>query len=226
MSETAPQQPVEVEVPELDVPGLIRRVRRACDLNQRELAARLGVSQSRVGRWETGDDDPSISVFAQLVALAGWSVAVVSEPGVTVPPMRSDAVRDAAGRRRPAHLDVVPEPPEAFCWGRPVQDRRARGRCHSRHRAPTQRVVADDHPTEDDIAAFVAAWRKRRKDRQQELDERLLAAQLARDPSCEDPCHCLDDCFDVPGCLTTCECQCEGVLFEPGEVGAINEQAR
>lgn len=216
MVENVPQQPVGAHVPELDVPGLIRRVRRICDFNQRELAARLGVSQSTVARWETGDDEPPISVFARLVALAGLSLAVVNESGAAARPMRSDGVRDAAGRRRPAHLDIVPEPPEAFCWGRPVRDRRARGRCRSDYGIPQPRVVADDHPSEEDVAAFVAEWRRRRKEKTQRVHERILAAPVARDPSCHDPCNCVDGCFEVPGCLTTCECRCEGAVFEPG----------
>lgn len=174
-------------VPDFDVPGLIRRVRRVCDLNQLELAERLGVSQSTIGRWETGAAEPTVSMFTTLVALAGWSLSVRDENAEAVRPMRPDGVRDAAGRRRPAHLDVKPRRPTYTSWGRKIVDREAPGRVNR------------------------GAGRRRK-----ESAERVRAMRLAEDPRCEDPCHCLDGCFEVPGCLTTCDCTCEPALFEPG----------
>lgn len=204
------------DVPDFDVPGLIRRVRRVCDLNQLELAGRLGVSQSTIGRWETGAAEPTVSMFTTLVALAGWSLSVRDENAEAVRPMRPDGVRDAAGRRRPAHLDVKPRKPLPSSWGRKVVDRHAPGRVSRDADRRTTALVDDDHPTEQDIDDYVAAWRRGLEEWRREFAERVRAMQLAEDPKCEDPCHCLDGCFEVPGCLTTCECTCEPALFEPG----------
>jgi transcriptional regulator with XRE-family HTH domain len=38
----------------------IARQRRACFLTQEALAAKLGVTQSAVARWETGDSTPAL----------------------------------------------------------------------------------------------------------------------------------------------------------------------
>ncbi len=91
----------------LDVPQLVRRVRRTADLSQAQLAQRLGVSQSTVARWETGQLEPDIGLFARLVALAGYRVGVFDAAGDPVRPMRSDVERDRQGRFLPAHLDAV-----------------------------------------------------------------------------------------------------------------------
>lgn len=45
----------------------IRRRRREMDMTQEELARRVGVTQSAVGKWETGDCAPTV---AKLVAVA------------------------------------------------------------------------------------------------------------------------------------------------------------
>src|SRR5215210_5990817 len=87
-------------------PGLVRRARRAADLSQRGLAARLGVSQSTVARWETGQSSPTLSLVEQMLALSGLRLEMTDADGVSVAPMREDAPRDRAGRRFPAHVDL------------------------------------------------------------------------------------------------------------------------
>ena len=95
-------------------PGLVRRARRAADLSQRDLAARLGVSQSTVARWETGQSSPTLSLVEQMLALSGLRLAMIDTAGEPVAPMREDAPRDRAGRRFPAHVDL-----DALGWWMP-----------------------------------------------------------------------------------------------------------
>ena len=89
------------------VAGYVARARRIADLSQRELAQRLGVGPATVGRWECGGT-MAVDALTRVLALAGLRLQVVDEQGDVVPPFGSDAVRDNAGRRFPAHLDVVP----------------------------------------------------------------------------------------------------------------------
>ena len=204
--------------PAFDVPGLIRRLRRTLDLSQADLAKSLGVSQSTVARWETGSCEPSIRLFTHMMAMAGWVLAVHDVDDAQVRPMRPDGVRDAAGRRRPAHLDVHMESPLQHCAGRKATERRAAGRVPRDSTRRHTGVIPDDHPTEEDVRAYVAKWRQDRKEENQRFAERLRQAMIARgepDPHTWE-CQCLDECFDVPGCLMDCPCQCEPVVYEPG----------
>lgn len=92
----------------LDVPGLIRRVRRERDLSQRDLAGLLGLSQASIARLETGEVSPRMNVFQRLLRFAGYRVQVVGSEGRIAAPMDPDAVRDRGQRRLPAHLDPAP----------------------------------------------------------------------------------------------------------------------
>jgi len=89
------------------VAGLVRRVRRMAGLLQRELAASLGVSQSRVARWETGRSRATGDDLERMGALAGLRLALVDEARTPVTPMREDAARDVLGRRMPAHVEAM-----------------------------------------------------------------------------------------------------------------------
>ncbi len=105
-----------VSRPFLDsVPGLVRRVRRQLDVSQRGLAARLGVSQSRVARWETGRTIPSAADLEDVLALAGATLVAVDEDDNPVSAMNPLAVRDRADRHYPAHCD----PRGAGWWAPP-----------------------------------------------------------------------------------------------------------
>ena len=93
-------------LPFLDaLPGLVRRVRRELGVSQRGLAARLGVSQSRVARWETGRAIPSAADIEEVLALDGATLVAVAEDGARVAPMDPLAIRDRADRHYPAHCD-------------------------------------------------------------------------------------------------------------------------
>ena len=53
----------------VQIANSIRRGRAAAKLSQKQLAQRLGVSAGAVGRWETGDINPSISNRVQIARL-------------------------------------------------------------------------------------------------------------------------------------------------------------
>jgi len=86
-------------------PGMVRRIRRMLDLSQRELAEALGTAQATVARWETGAVSPDLESVGRMAALAGLRLALVDAAGAPVEQMATDALRDRAGRRFPAHLD-------------------------------------------------------------------------------------------------------------------------
>ncbi|MEO3772916.1 helix-turn-helix transcriptional regulator [Micromonospora sp. B9E7] len=97
---------------ETDLGQALRALRRRADLSQRELAERSGVPQPTLARIESGRAvDPRFRTVERLVRAAGGELAVgvpsaldITEP-TTVP---HDDMRDEAGRRYPAHLDVWP----------------------------------------------------------------------------------------------------------------------
>ena len=130
-------------------------MRRRADLSQRQLAALAGVPASTVARIESGyAQDPRFRTVERLLRAGGLSLSVVGSrvawwidfgtPG--------NELRDAAGRRYPAHLDVhevrdprdwsgawwaneylsrpemwpVEVPPYSFDLSRPDRDRRRR----------------------------------------------------------------------------------------------------
>lgn len=101
------------------LPGLVRRVRRELGVSQRDLAAQLGVSQSRVARWETGRTIPSTADLEDVLALIGATLVAVDQDGDQVRAMNPLAVRDRADRRYPAHCDPRAEgwwsPPGSLC---------------------------------------------------------------------------------------------------------------
>jgi HTH-type transcriptional regulator/antitoxin HipB len=99
---TAPQ-------PVFDTSGYVRRARRLADLSQRELATQIGVDQSAISRVE-GGRDLEVNTFLRILATANLRVAIVDASGEEVTAMPGDVVRDRAGRRKPAHLDVHARP--------------------------------------------------------------------------------------------------------------------
>ena len=105
------------------LPGLVRRVRRQLGVSQRGLAAQLGVSQSRVARWETGRTIPSTADLAEVLALAGATLLAVDEDGERVVAMNPLAIRDRADRHYPAHCD----PRGEGWWSPPGSLRSAEG---------------------------------------------------------------------------------------------------
>jgi HTH-type transcriptional regulator/antitoxin HipB len=128
---------------------------------------------------------------------------VLDSSGTEVEPVPHDVLRDHAGRRFPAHLDVrPPEDPPAYRGanlrpGRPpatgwYHQRRARAGLRRRQGTPI------DHLTTS------GERRRKRADR-----EARAAAALARQAITPEPeCTCLDGCFER-ACLADCPCQCE-----------------
>ncbi|HHU38083.1 MAG TPA: helix-turn-helix transcriptional regulator [Propionibacterium sp.] len=185
----------------LHVPGLVRRVRRATDLSQRDLAARLGVSQATVARWEMGSAEPSLLLFQRLLGLARWGLAVVGEEGQPVEPMATDTCRDRGHRRFPAHLDVE-DAVDPLTWERRP---RARRRPHrDRRRRLAGGLAPGDHPTWEALEEARAAERARRR---AASDER---ARLRPRQSLT-VCRCTGACFLTAGCIPGCRCGCEAV---------------
>nr|WP_274638288.1 helix-turn-helix transcriptional regulator [Microbacterium bovistercoris] len=94
---------------EIDVSGYVRRARRLADLSQRDLAQLVAVGQSTIARVESGGEI-DVRTLARILAVANLRLAVVDRQGGEVRPMPADVLRDRAGRRRPAHLDVHARP--------------------------------------------------------------------------------------------------------------------
>ena len=144
----------------LDVIGLVRRVRRTCDVNQRELARPLGVSQSTVARWEAGESEPSLAQFQQLLDLVGCRLEAVGADGEFLRPMDNTTPRDQQGRLRPAHLDVIDT---ITAWGEPTLTAPQRFyRDLRRYRLP---FTPSDHPSALDVARLRRARNEARDTR-------------------------------------------------------------
>lgn len=184
----------------LDVPGVVRRLRRTLDLSQRDLADELGVGQATVARWETGESEPSLAMFQRLLALADWGLDVVDEAGDAVLPMESAACRDRGHRRFPAHLDVEDAELPSSMERRP----RAAGRRHRDAARLRAGGVPMDHPTP---AALVEARRCAVAARREAQRERYGALCAPREPA--DECRCTVDCFVSTTCRPGCRCGCE-----------------
>lgn len=96
-----------------DLGRALRALRRRADLSQRQLAERSGVPQPTLARIESGRAaNPRFRTVERLVRAAGGKVAIgmpSAAPAITEPtPVPHDDMRDEAGRRYPAHLDVWP----------------------------------------------------------------------------------------------------------------------
>ncbi len=64
-----------------DLPGVLRRIRRAADLSQRDLASVLGVSKSLVGAVETGGVGLDVRVLARAAEHARLRLTLVDAAG-------------------------------------------------------------------------------------------------------------------------------------------------
>jgi HTH-type transcriptional regulator/antitoxin HipB len=150
-------------------PGLVRRVRRAAELSQRALAARLGVSQATVARWETGRTSPPLTMLEQMAAVAGLRVTLLDEAGEPAEPMREDAACDRAGRRFPAHVDLRADgwwvPPDSHLTVQGIVARResreaglpAVRYAHAVWRRRSRAILGTpvDHPTREELVEAV-----------------------------------------------------------------------
>ncbi len=165
------------------IPGMVRRVRRILDVSQRGLAARLGVSQSVVARWETGRTSPRMSVMERLLRMARVQMSFHDDDtGEVVGPMRADGARTHGGSRYPAHGDLaatgwwVPRrlramtSIEAFEWrdhSRRVGDPAIRCRLSPswKHLHRWLHGTPDDHPAVHQLVAEVRYVDECREDR-------------------------------------------------------------
>jgi transcriptional regulator with XRE-family HTH domain len=76
-------------VSDISILALLRAARRAASLSQRELAGRIGTSQSAVARLEQGEANPTLETLRR------WAAATGHELRVTLEPLRaSDPVVD------------------------------------------------------------------------------------------------------------------------------------
>lgn len=191
---------------DIDVPGIVLRVRRTCDLSQRELAAAVGLDQSQVARIESARRRIDVPVLGRILALAGYRIAILDRDGVEVTPIPADVLRDNAGRRMPAHLDVRPpfdRPREVLLH--PHADRpRPRAWYHHRARRDRRRAayghaVVADPPT---ISSLARLERERRAERARAARERMASLP---DPACS----CADECLRRGRCTESCACLCE-----------------
>lgn len=102
----------------LDLPGVLRLVRRLADLSQRQLAERIGVARSSVAKVETGAVIPRVDQLERMLAIAGLRLAVVDADRREVAAMKVwDDCMDGGGRRFPPHLDLILEPYSDDWWG-------------------------------------------------------------------------------------------------------------
>ncbi|MGY1812723.1 helix-turn-helix domain-containing protein [Blastococcus sp. SYSU D00820] len=207
---------------ELDLPGVLRRIRRAADLSQRELAERLGVSKSGVAAAESGTRGMDARALGRAAALAGLRLALLDAQGTEVPVMDGNAVRDMGDRRFPAHLDTRygdehwwhddhhygrPRPWYTFDRAREVRDA---GRRHAGTPADHQLPRPGDSPWDRAAARREAQWRAR----DEELRRRFEAGEFAAldlGPACTCPPSC-DDLLAATGELdhaADCVCGCD-----------------
>jgi HTH-type transcriptional regulator/antitoxin HipB len=193
----------EFDAPEFDASAFLPRVRRLADLSQRELADRLDVDQATVARWESGKARLTVANLCAALAVAHLRLAVVDASGREVRPFPPDTVRDNAGRRFPAHLDVTPAHRRPSNRGAGMRFDRAAARGWYALR-PTRDSARPgvpppgrppDHPTEEDLDR---AWA-----------EAMAQLRGAQQPHEVIRCWCPDDCFDLPACTDECTCGCE-----------------
>ena len=98
--------------------GILRKARRFADLSQRQLAARVKMHHSVVDRIEAGRHEPSLTLFTELLRAAGVMLVPIDiDTDTPIGTMPDDAMRDAANRYFPAHLDVRrTQGPNSLMW--------------------------------------------------------------------------------------------------------------
>ncbi|MEO5746005.1 MAG: helix-turn-helix transcriptional regulator [Terracoccus sp.] len=212
------QPTTEVELASL-VARYVVRARRRADLSQRELAQLVGVSQSTICRVEAGEGQVGASTFVRILTMAGLTLTVTDASGATVAPVSADTVRDNAGRRFPAHLDVgPPDVPTQEQLNSPRYDRQQpRASYHLRARRDRIRSLSPDakrealaigrpDPTTDHPTTAGLQQRRRL----------IRGRQLRVDPGPVPPveCDCLLECYEVGPCVGPCPCQCEALAWQ------------
>lgn len=204
--------------------GMLRRIRRAADLSQRELAAAIGISKSAVAAAESGRAGLDVRALARAAELAGLRLVLLDAAGREVVGMDPDAVRDRGGRLFPAHLDTRhgdeewwythqhhghdrEQPWYTFDRTRWVRDRiRAREGTPEDHQLPRP----GDSPRQRAEARREARWRAVAEERQR----RFLAGEFTDvDPgltcTCPATCDEVDDGSGPTKHAEDCACRCD-----------------
>src|SRR3954452_24171348 len=201
---------------------MLRRVRRIADLSQRELAAAVGISPSAVASAESGARDLPLNVVARIAEVAALRLSLVDHDGREIAGMAEDAVRDAAGRRFPAHLDTRysddgwwhgphrydREPP----WYTFDRDRSLRDRYRQQSGIPEDHQLPQpgDSPGDRAHVRQREHWRRRAEER----ERAFLAGELSG-LDAGFTCCCLPACDDLDeqtGELLhaeACPCNCD-----------------
>ncbi|MFU8870951.1 GNAT family N-acetyltransferase [Micromonospora sp. SL4-19] len=93
--------------PLTDLAAILRALRRAVDLSQRELAAKSGVPQATIARIESGRSaDPGFRIIERLVGAVAGRITISLAASGELAPVPQEELRDAAGRHPPAHLEA------------------------------------------------------------------------------------------------------------------------
>jgi HTH-type transcriptional regulator/antitoxin HipB len=209
-------------VSDFHLPGALRRIRRAADLSQRELAQALEVSKSYIGSAESGTAGLDVRVLARAAALAGLRLALVGATGDEVAGMSEASVRDRSDRRFPAHLDTRYSDEDWWHgphrydreqpWYTFDRDRRIRDMYRVRQGTPADHQLPQRGDSPEDRAA--ARRREYLRSRAEERDRRFLAGEFRDLPEpfeCACPPGC-DDTDPVTGELAHaegCPCACD-----------------
>ncbi|MFW3170091.1 helix-turn-helix domain-containing protein [Geodermatophilus sp. CPCC 206100] len=207
---------------ELDLGGVLRRIRRVADLSQRELAENIGVSKSAVAAAESGQRGLDARALARAAALAGLRLVLVDGAARVVPGMDPGAVVDEAGRRYPAHLDTrytdegwwhdEHRYSRRRLWYTFDRDRQRRDATRRVRGTPADHQLPrpGDAPEQRAEARRLARWRVREAERQR----RFLAGELNGVDlgfRCDCPPAC-DELEDRPGPAVhapDCPCRCD-----------------
>lgn len=195
------------------------RARRRADLSQRELAQLIGVSQSTICRVEATEAQVDASTFLRILAIAGLCLTVTDASGAVVAPVSADTVRDNAGRRFPAHLDVGP--PDVLTQERlhsPRYDRQEpKASYHLRDRRDSIRSLTPDAKREALAIGRPDATTDHPTTAGLQQRRRLVRGRQPRVDPWPDPpveCECLLECYEVGPCLGPCPCQCEPLRWQ------------
>lgn len=190
----------------LDVSGLVMRVRRICDLSQRDLGDAIGLDHSQIARIESSRRRVDLPLLVRILGLAGMRIAILDRDGNEVLPVAPDVLRDNAGRRMPAHLDVrAPSewPTSALLSAR--YDRSApKASYHHRAMRDRRRIAGESDAMQDQPTLSGVAQRERGRH-----DDRLQRARHRAVTLIENDCTCPVACWSSPGCTAGCLCRCE-----------------
>lgn len=208
-------------VPDFDVPGALRRIRRLADLSQRELATALDVSKSAIAAAETGDRGIEVAFLGRAAAVAGLRLALLDAAGHEVGPMTGYAVRDLSGRRFPAHLDTRRSDERGWLYeprrDRPetsftfIRDRSDRDAGRTRNGTPEDHHPdrPGDSPRAREEARHRAARQRRREDDQRRLQSGSVHPTPDFECRCPPVCEQLDDWSGRPVHHENCPCRCD-----------------